>query len=251
MIRNFLTKQCCAAVAILAFTGSAMAQHAHSDVEFGYADGKIDIEFDPIEGQVFESEFPTDVLLTEQYTDDPGFASEPAEGLGITPNHVIKYNILGPLAYHDGNGFATVPTGVYIDILGNLGSGNFLVTDSTAPTSSAGTIGLSDGTGEVHEHIEFTLQPGAYDLGNNPPVGAYGLLMSLSSFNSDGVTPSGIADSDQFYIVFNFGLEEDELEPGPHFHDAVEDFAAAVPEPGSAVALLVGAGLIASRRRRK
>lgn len=238
MIRNFTApmKYGVAAIAI-AITGSTFAQH--SDIEFGIAGGKIDIEFGA-EGQVFESEFGT-VGLTEQFTDDPGFGSEVAEGLGgWTPGTIIDYNILGPLEYHDGTSFAAVPSGVSI-LIGDNPTGGLTVDASTVgPVSGTGIIGDADGLGDVHTHIDFTLQPGQADVGDNPPAGAYALLMELTT------DEAGIANSDPFYIVFNWGLPDG----GVAFEGAVEAFASQVPEPTSLAIVGIGSMLVLSRRRR-
>ncbi len=219
------------AVVVLAVGQASFAQH--SDIEFDYQNNKIDVKFGS-EGQVFEGDFDTSGLF-EQFTDDPGFASEADEGLGVNPGDFIDYNILGPLEYHDGSGFAAVPTGASIDI-GDNPNGGLSVTDATAgPVSGTGVVGQADGGGDVHTHIEFTLAPGSLDA---PEYGAYGILMELTT------DASGIGNSDPFYIVFNFGLDEET------FEGAVEDYANKIPEPTSLALAGAGAVLVLSRRRR-
>lgn len=218
------------------FVSNAAAQHI--DIDFEYHDGMIEVEFGS-EGRVFESDFPTSGGF-EQFTDDPGFGThEP-----LNPGDIIDYIILGPLEYHDGKGFASVPAGVGILISDNP-SGGLTVTNSTVgPISGSGAIGVADSGGEVHTHIDFTLTPGEFDEGNNPPAGAYALLMELTT------SAMGIANSDPFYLVFNFGLEEDEMLPGPHFHEAVEAFAAKIPEPSTMMLSSFGVAVWSSRRQR-
>lgn len=208
----------------------ALAQH--SDVEFEYANGMIEVEFGA-EGRVFESEFPTTGIF-EQFTDDPGFASEAAEGLGVNPFDNIDYNILGPLEYHDGSGFAAVPTGASILIEDNPNGGLTVDASTAGPISGTGLIGQADAGGDVHTHIDFTLQPNTLGA---PEYGAYALLMELTT------DATGIGNSDSFYVVFNFGLDE------VTFEGAVEDFANKIPEPTTLVVAAMGGLVLLSRRR--
>jgi hypothetical protein len=201
----------------IAASGS-LAAAQHHDIEFDYDNGKIDIEFGP-EGAVYEAELPTSGSF-EQATDDPGIASEVAEGLGVNPGDVIDYQILGPLQYHNGTSFAPVPAGVSLSI-GDNPSGGLTVDASTAgPVSGTGIIAIADGIGDVHTHVEFSLNP--LSLGVSE-YGAYGLLTRLTT------DEPGIAPSDPFYIVLNFGLDEET------FEESVEAFAANVPEPTALV----------------
>lgn len=211
-----------ATILVVCSAGVALAQHEHSDVEFVFTDGKIDIEFGD-EGQVFESEFDIDGTL-EQETDDPGFASETAEGLGVEPNALIDYDVLGPLMYHNGSGFATVPAGAQL-VIGDNPSGELVVDAATVgPISGPGAIAQADSSGDVHTHIDFRLEPLTLSTGD---YGAYGVLMQLTTDHA------GVAASDPFFLVFNFGLEEEE------FEGAVGAFAAMVPEPATGFWLAV------------
>lgn len=221
-----------AAGATLTLAAAASAQH--SDIDFAYDNGKIAVEFGD-EGQVFEGEFPTSGLF-EQFTDDPGFAV--ADG-NLGSGDLIDYNILSPLFYHDGTGFQPVTPGVSIQIDNNP-NGSATVdenTDTVFGSDIPGSVGQADEEGGLHAHIDFTLTDAS--SGDAPPVGAYGFLTQVTT------DASGIADSDPFAVVFNFGLDEEPFETG------VESFATnVVPEPTSlAIAGILGTGLLMRRRR--
>lgn len=216
------------AISILVLTmlvSPALAQH--SDVEFSYQNGKIEVEFGP-EGPVFESEMPTTGAL-KGFANLPGFASEAAEGLGINPGNLIRYNVVGPLRYHDGNNFAVTSVTISGDDQPN--SGTVVISSSTAAGDGlGGLIGQADGIGDFHTDLGWLLS-------DPSPVGAYGALLDLET------DEPGIADSDPFFIVFNFGLDEQV------FESTVEAFAAIVPEPASFAVVGLGTLFLLVRRR--
>lgn len=226
------------AIAVLSQPTDVFAQH--SDVEFEYSSGKIEIEFGT-EGQVFEGDFPTSGTDL-QFTTEPGFRSEISEGAGINSFDEIVYNVLDSLLSWDGSSITAPAAGTQIRIENRgIGVPDTIVTGSSGPQPGSfsspfnNRIGAADGSGDFHSDLDWFLErnPGS------PATGAYAVKLSLST------DEPGITDSDPFFIVFNFGLSETLFEEG------VEAFAATIPEPTSLA--LVGAGVVAlslARRRR-
>lgn len=235
MTQRFLRVLLCALPLLL----TTHAQAQHSDVEFGYANGKIEIGFGA-EGRIFEADIPIDGL-TPRFTTDPGFAAdEPDEGFILNPGDIIGYNIHDRLFYWDGVSEVTADPAWTIRIDDVVG--NFIVSNtSTASFSSfaplSQIIGQANSTGEFHTHLDFTLSDDA-------PIGAYGVLTSLST------NAVGIADSQIFGIMFNFGLDEAAFEAGVDHFVSTRGLSV-VPEPGAAALLLTGLGSVIVRRRRR
>ena len=212
---------------LMATTSRGFAQH--SDVEFSYSNGRIEIEFGA-EGSVFEGEFPISGPL-DGFTNEPGFASETTEGLGILPNDLISYNVLGPLRYHDGADFAPTAATISGDDQPNFGT-VVISSATTAADGLGGVIGQANGSGDFHS------DPGWF--GSLPlATGAYGVLLDLET------DAPGIANSDPFYLVFNYGLDEQA------FEGAVGQFASIIPEPASLAIAAAGGGLLLTGRRRQ
>ena len=221
--------------ALLMNTHSASAQH--SDVEFGYEAGKIEVEFGP-EGRVFEGEFETDPNSVDlQRTSEPGFESEPPEFGNLNDGDEIVYNVHGPLQFWNGTSLAPVAAGTQIRIsnkppaptvpdtvISGTSGSQPGVFSTPNPALTRNRIGAADPNGHFHSDLNWLLEPHP----GSPATGAYAVLISLST------DEPGIADSDRFFIVQNFGLSEMEFEEG------VEAFAALIPEPSSMMTVGVG-----------
>jgi hypothetical protein len=236
-------------VAAFGIRGGVFAQdeHGHSDVEFAYEGGKIAVEFGD-EGAVFEGEFPTEGIDL-QFTAEPGFASEVEEGLGIGADDQIVYNVLGDLLFWN-NGFKAVPNSAQLRIVNRPPSP--LVPDTIVGASTGAQpgsfdpatnrIGAAEADGDFHSDLDFFLEPKG-DVADPSQFGAYGWMLTLST------DAAGVADSDPFAFVFNFGLEEAQFEEG------VAAFASLVPEPTGTlsvvVALLGSVPLVRRRIRRR
>ena len=243
MKRNWLMGNAVLILFVATTTVFAQDDHGHSDVEFAYENARIAIEFGD-EGAVFEGEFPL-VGIDRQFTSEPGFGSELEEGLGIAPGDQVVYNVLSDLLYWNGD-FAAVPGDIQIRIENRPPSP--VVPDTIVSASSGmqrgsfspalNRIGAAEDDGDFHSDLNFIFEP-LFDTPNEAAFGAYGFLMSLSSDNP------GIADSEPFAMVFNYGLDEVVFEEG------VESFATIVPEPtGLLLPSVLGLLAILAIRRR-
>lgn len=230
------------AVALLmALPTVAPAQH-DGDIEFEYAAGQIGfVNGDPgyADGlTVFGAEMTFNPGgFGHGSTIFPGFEHEDG---GLTPGDLIDYTVLqsrfgnylnywNPLTGLVEN----TPDLFRIDNFDIGSGGNHLVGQLTGGGGppAGHFIGMVDGSGDFHHHVRFNLvNP------NSAAVGAYAILFDLRSSNPL------IADSDPFWIVWNFGMSETD-------HAAAMSFFAA-PEPGSLPLLLIaGLGALCRRRR--
>ena len=221
-------------------------EHGHSDVEFVYENGMIDIEFGD-EGAVFEGEFPTEGVDL-QFTSEPGFASEIEEGGGINADNQIAYNVLSDLMYWN-DGFKPVPGGAQIRVVNRppspivpdtiIGADTGIQNGSFDPALNR--IGAAEADGDLHSDLDFLLEPKG-DMADPSLYGVYGFVASLST------DEAGIADSEPFAMVFNYGFEEERFEAG------VGAFANVVPEPTGysslMLALAIAIGCVRHRVRK-
>lgn len=230
-------KKLLAATLILFSIGSfgfAQEEEVHSDVEFAYVDGAIEVEPGE-EGFVFEGEFGEDAFAN--FASEPGIASEIEEGAGINANNIIGYNVLSDLFYWNGTEVASAG-GATVTIASAGGSADAVVSSSSGLQvanfmTPANLLGQAGDDGDFHVDPGFTISDGA-------PAGGYGLILSLSTDDA-----AGIGDSNPFGVFLNFGLEEEAFEAG------VEAFAESVPEPSSSMLAVFGlAGLGVLRRKR-
>lgn len=235
MNTSFATGAFCALLLLTSSRTPSVAQELHSDIEFTYRDGRIQIE-PGAEGFVFEGEFGVGSFANQ--ASEPGFESESDEGLGIGAQDVIGFNVLTELRYWNGTQFAS-PGSAAITVPGIGGSEDTVISPTTDVvlanfTIPRNLIGQADGDGNLHTDRTFLISDGA-------PAGGYGLTLSLAT-NAEGIN-----DSRPFGIFLNFGqLDEAQFEAG------VAAFAASVPEPRGlmpfALAALTG---VAIRRRRR
>ena len=229
-----------AGAAALSLSSTAFASEEHSDVEFLFTGGAIEIEWPLEDGSpifVFESDFNEG--LTPGLIDDPGFNND--EFLGTSdlpmPGSILSFNVLGPLVYWNGSSFAD-PGSASIEITDVL-TGVSTIDGSTisdlasfTPGSLENSIGQANAIGEIHQHIDFQLFNGA--------TGAYGLTMSLTT------DEAGIADSRTFGIFFNNFLSEEDFEAGVEAYNAT-----IVPVPAGVWLFATALGFLIPRFKQK
>ena len=208
---------------MLTFQAAALQAQpdGHVDVQFRYVDGHMQLN-----QSVFAHVFPKSGI-SQQFTANPGFASERDIGLGIGPNDEIVYHVLDDLVYWNGTVFAALDPATQIRIQHNPTSvPETVVGLDTGPQSGSvdpprNRIGSATASGDFHSHIQFLLEP--YQSGVQPPppeFGAYGIKFSL------GTSRSGIEPSAPAFLVFNFGLQETVFQAG------VRAFLELLQEPG-------------------
>lgn len=235
----------------------------HSDVELGYdsllSPSRIDIELAPnqftIDGiGLFESEFVAlDPFNPNDFgADDPGFATNDAEGLLLNANDRLWIQALNASMFSSfGVGYVNYfnpGTGMLqalgrIAILDNTGGTADLILNGGSIQSGANPqfIQAADGDGDIHDHVTFDLLDDGV-----APLGAYGIMFRLQS---DFAPANGSmdVDSDPFWIVFNHGMSINDFEnlalPAYGF--------GAVPEPGTGAVLAVLALAVTGIRRRR
>jgi hypothetical protein len=191
------------------FVSTTLGQ-VHRDTQFSYIDGRIEVQPPERSSElVFESNFPTSGI-EQQFATLPGFASEVDVGLGIGASDQIVYNVLDNLLYWDGTEFDTPPSGIEIRIRNNPPSvPDTLVGADSGPqpgrfSPPANRIGAAGSAGDFHVDLQWFLEPNSFPAPPPPPdFGAYGVLLSLST------DAPGIADSERFLYVFNFGLDSE------------------------------------------
>ncbi len=236
------------AIALCIAAGPAMAQHLDAfliiDGNDKLVTGGFNFEagtIDNTDTRVFEGEFDE-----TGFSDEPGFnalgsdsPSFPA-GFSALPgstNVNFKANALAigsqtsNLWHWDGVGpveFTPVSAGTTLTIALGLSA----VLDGSASDVTGFTIDTTGASGFLHRHLNFTV--------NTPTADDGFYLWSLT-------LDVGAYATDPIFFVHDLGIENEER------HEAAIDYVQdnLVPEPSSALALLIGSGLIAARRRRR
>ena len=198
MVNKFLISS----FATLIITTICSAQH--SDILFTYEEDAILLR-DGIEGhidgfQIYQSNFPISGFSI-RFTENPGYASELANGNMVLPGDEIEIEVLQSptfgsyLTYYDEVEDAMVPTDATITITDNAGTNtaDLEVGNLELMGPNPQFIQTADGLGEVHAHIDFALSEDA-------EFGAFGFLARVTTSNSM------IEDSPPYWLVFNYGM---------------------------------------------
>ncbi len=209
---------------------------SHSDLFFTYGTSKIEIATQ--QGQTVIAQTFPDTGFFAQANSNPGFYSESGVGGGTGPNDILAYNVLDELVYWSEGEFSPVMPETQIRIVNNpttvehtiVGAGTGVQRASFSPLRNS--IGQSNGAGEFHAHVDFRLEPLMDRSELVPAPGVYGLKMSLSSENPL------VAESDPFFIVFRFGIEE------TAFAEALDDFDTLLWKSSSLLGDFTGDGVL-------
>ena len=228
MNRSFyLTVAAAVLAANTCLTSCAIAQH--NDVEFGYDDHVTPTTFliDPL---AFDFRTLDDIILInssmeeldpfdpgEFAADQPGFTTNPNAGLFVNPGDSILINVLDATVDSD---FGVGYVNYYNPLTDSLqATGRIAFQDNTSSTEdlvlngdmiesgdSPQFIRVADSGGDVHDHIVWDLLDD-----DTAPLGAYGILVEM---NSDFAPNDGTVDlkSERFWIVFNHGMSQEDLE---------------------------------------
>lgn len=221
------------ALAGLVITASMAAAHEGGDILVDLVDGRLvtgtvdeDGSNPEVGERVFGAEFedPMDI-----FTDEPGHKALPGT---FDPSGRNGFNILSALKMWTGSGFIGLDALTEETMEISFGS---LVRKSTNGFVS-GFFLNNDADGGWHRHLGFRLNGKIGDEWN-PRLGIYMLELELK--NDD----STIGNSLPYYIIFNYGMDEE-------YHDAAIDYQRdVVPEPATLTVMALGAAMLRRRKR--
>ncbi|MEM7252500.1 MAG: hypothetical protein AAF493_13875 [Pseudomonadota bacterium] len=227
-----------------AFSPAASAQHADIEFERGAGTGVGSIVIDP-EGEsdvtvnvkpgltLFESEFGE--FGNDFLTGDPGFDTEG----GFVPGSLLEFEVQDSLLKWNPVAGAWESSGFdeIIDVIDVLDA-RVPVSSSTG-TGATGPMGLFEGDGSFHDHIEFEIE----STSGTPMDGAY--LLELALFTED--ESSAELRSNPFLIAFHldaggtFGEEDFEM--------AIDNLVVPIPAALPLFLSALGVGWFIRRRR--
>ncbi len=257
-MRNFLYVVAALAGAVF-YQSPVMGQgHDHSDIEFGYnslaAPTAIEIEGSAFTVDGFAYwESDVDVFGAELFAENPGYTTNPDEGLLVGQGDRIFVSVLNAnmhsvygVGYINYYNPATNQLEAYETHQISVGHndpnpGNWtdLVFNGINIVSGDNPLFLGTGsnTGEMHDHLIFNFFEDA-------PIGAYGVLFQLEAYFAANASNQPNLVSDAYWVIWNHGMSHEDFESL-----ALPAFGA-IPEPGSALLLGLGSlGWLIRRRR--
>lgn len=185
--------------------------------------------FDEIGERVFGGE----IDFVSNVGDGPGFFTTdgptlPAGFSAFDAGTTISYQTNGAIQSWNGSGFVATGNRLRQILIPN-------VVEIVSPTDGSTVDGFeyTYNGGDFDEHPDYAMADAS----------TAGIFLWKIQFSAIDASGSLIASSDEAWVVFNFGLSEDE-------HEAALEFAeGAIPTPMT-LAPLAGLGLAAARRRR-
>ncbi len=179
--------------------------------------------------RVFGAELGEDIAFPYSAF-EPGFQSLASP---LTAGMIWSFNIVASLGTWTGKGFDAASETMTIDF------GPASATTGAGFVSGFSFTGFADGL--MHDHFDFTLNPGSPLAGAAPADGIY--LLTLEFLGVNGAI--AYSASDPVFLVFNLNMDERE-------HEAAIEWTQQnlAPAPG-ALAMLAMTGLFAARGRRR
>lgn len=211
--------------------------HGEGDIGLLLRDGRIVTALADDEKGVFsqigERVFVGEIDFVSNVGGSPGFFTTdgPTVPAGYSPfaaGSTIGYQTHGAILAWDGDGFGATGNRLRQIVIPNI-------LEILSPTDQS----VVDGFEYLYNGGEFDEHPD-YAMLDASAAGIY--LWKISFFARDGLG-NRFASSDEVWVVFNFGLDEDDHEL------ALEWAEKNIPSPGVLLPIAFG-GLVASRRRR-
>lgn len=180
-----------------------------------------------------ERVFGADIDFVSNLADSPGFFTTdgptvPGGFSTFSVGSTVSYRTNGALLAWDGAGFVATDNRLRQIVVPN-------VLEILSPTDGSVVDGFeyTYGGGEFDEHPDYAMTDGAQS----------GIYLWNITFTASDANGNAYGDSSNIFVVFNFGLSEEEHEAAIAFVETI------IPAPGAAVPLAM-AGLIGMRRRR-
>jgi len=226
---------------LLVIASSAYAQHdheeeGHGDIEGGIVGSQIIIaggEAVAAGGHIYEGDFG-DAEGGPYETDAPGFDID-----GFNLGEILAFNVVGPLQYWDGSSWGTASTGLADSGTVSIFDAQLNTFDVSGASVLEGLVAVGDADvdGEVHQHIEFSINAAA-------ATGSY--LFEIALFGYDSLFGTELYDANEpVYITLNNGLSE------VAFESSVDAFANPVPVPAAWLFMASALGSLFLGRRSK